>query len=161
MTSASVASSLRLVRRNAWVRSNSAAMSSLEVLPAAAGQASADLYPAWLMMAYSRVNDLSQLPDNWDTYGGRGLQETAIEALVNVLHDLHSYIQSPPAISLTDAGGLIAEWASPQARIELQADPDSVTSVYYVDRASNSEYELPLNECESLPKWLWRASSTM
>jgi hypothetical protein len=156
-----MAAGLRFVPRSAEVRSNSTAMSSLEVLPATPVRGKAGLLPKWVANVNQRIEELGQLSENWDTYGDSPLQEGAVETLSDLLIKLYSFIQSPPSISLSDAGGLVAEWSSSQSSLELLADPGHPPSVYYCEVSSNREWEMSISECDSLDKWLWRASSTV
>jgi len=143
------------------MRSNSTAMSSLEVLPATSGHDVAGLLSNWLATAHRRIEDLSQLSEGWDSYGGLPLKEEAANNLSDVLYQLNSFIQSEPSISLTGEGGLVAEWGSSWSSLAILANPGSVVLVYYCDEATNHEWEMPMSECDSLEKWLWTASSSV
>jgi hypothetical protein len=115
--------------------------------------------PDWFESLSSRVEELSRLPDDWDSYGARALHPEAAIVLSEFLRDYAFAIQSPPVISLDDEGGLIAEWQTPLSSLELVANPGAEVIVYYHDANSNREWELPVSYCDMLEKWLWRASS--
>ncbi len=159
VTSMSIASRQRFVPRSAVIRPNSTAMSSREVLLAVPVNDQAGLRPSWLAEAFRRIDELSNLPEGWDSYGGSVLQDDAADALVRLLNQLNSVIQSPPSISLTGTGGLVAEWQSAQSSLELLANPEGTVSVYYCDMATNAEREMPATQCDLLEKWLWQASA--
>jgi hypothetical protein len=161
MNNISIAAKFRKIPRSAEIRSNSTAMSSLEVLPATPVSEASGLLPKWLTNALRRIDDLSEIPEGWDSYGGRVLQEEAGNRLSDLLYQLNSVIQSGPSISLTGDGGLVAEWGSSQSSLEIIANPASPVLVYYCDMMADREWEMPVSECDSLDKWLWTASSSV
>lgn len=161
MTSMSIASGLRTVPRSAEIRSNVTAMSSREVLPATPVWGKEGLMSSWLLNTARRIDELSHLPDGWDSYGAGSLKEETADLLFMLLVRLNSVIQSEPYISLSGEGGLVAEWESAQSSLELLANPREEVMVYYCDRVTNHEWEMPASRCDRLDKWLWRASSTV
>lgn len=150
-----------MVPRSAEIRSNATAMSSREVLPATPVGDKKGLLSSWLINTQRRIDELSHLPDDWDSYGARSLNEESADILFNLLVNLNSFIQSEPSVSLSVEGGLLAEWESTQSSLELLANPGEEVMVYYRDKVANREWEIPASRCDRLDKWLWRASSTV
>ena len=146
--------------RAAEVQWNQTAITSHEVLPATFPAEVTGHYPVWLGDVLHRIEELSHRTEGWDSYGGEPLSEDAANALLATLLRLSPFIQSKPAISLSNEGGLVAEWESSQSSLELVATGREV-SVYYSEEASNREWEMPAAQCQQLDKWLWRASSSM
>jgi hypothetical protein len=142
------------------VQWNQTAITSQEVLPADIPVELVVRYPAWLGSVHRRIEELSQRTEGWDSYGGEPLNEDAANALLGVLRKLSPFIQSEPTISLSNDGGLVAEWESSQSSLELVATGDEV-GVYYSEEAGSREWDMPAVQCQQLDKWLWRASSTM
>jgi hypothetical protein len=161
MASMSLASGTRIVPRSAEIRSSATAMSSREVLPATPVWNNEGLLSTWLLNVARRMGELSYLPNGWDSYGASSLNKGAADLLFAVLVRLNSVIQSEPYISLTGEGGMVAEWESPQSALELIANPQEEVLVYYRDKITNRESEMPVFRCDRLDKWLWRASSTV
>lgn len=159
MTATSIAATQRMVSPGAEIQSSPTTLSSREVLHATPVHDETALVPSWLPGVLARIYELSELPENWDSYGANPLKDEAASALFNLLDQLKSYIQSQPSVSVTGQGGLLAEWTSPQSAIELSADPGFPISVYYRDEITNREWEGPASQCDPLEKWLWRASS--
>lgn len=157
----SIASGHRRIPRSAAIRPNTAAMSSREILPATPIRVRQGLLPSWLASMSRRVEELSHLTDDWDSYGARPLRDDVADILLDTLVELNSYIQSEPYISLSSEGGLVAEWDSTQSSLELLVNPTEDVMVYYHDTATNREWEGPASRCDRLDKWLWRASSTV
>jgi hypothetical protein len=159
MTGISVASNQRFILRGSEMWSSSSSMTSREVLPAAPVERRRDVLPNWFADISRRLDELGHLRDDWDSYGGRALDEDLAMAFFHILVQLSSVIQSAPLISMTAEGGLLAEWASPQSSLELAANPKSPVSIYYRDEETNREWEMPAEECEQIEEWLWKASS--
>jgi hypothetical protein len=160
MTGAAFAPRIRHNSRNAWIQSNVTAISSREVLPANMVSSSEDtLLPSWFPAFSCRMDELSRLPDGWDSYGARALNGEAASDLSRFLRELSFAIQSQPAVSLNDEGGLVAEWQNPYYSLDLVVNPLSEVCVYYHDIAANREWEIPISRCDMLEKWLWLASS--
>lgn len=146
--------------RGTEVQWNQTAITSQEVLPAASPAWIAERYPAWIGDVLRRIEELSQRTEGWDSYGGEPLSEDAANALLDILLTLSPFIQSEPTVSLSNEGGLVAEWESSQSSLELVATGSSV-GVYYCEEAGSREWDMPAAQCQQLDKWLWRASSTM
>jgi hypothetical protein len=157
----SIASGQLTISRSAVIRTNSAAMSSREVLPATPVSSKEGLLPSWLVNVAKRISELSYLPDDWDSYGAHSMNEESVGVLAELLVRLNSFIQSEPRVSLSVEGGLVAEWESTQSSLELLANPGEEAIVYYRDRLNNHEWEMPTSQCDRLDKWLWKASSML
>src|SRR5437879_6245285 len=54
--------------------------------------------PAWLYPALDRLQRLSRLGDNWDSYGGRAPADEAVFTALEVVWRLVSHESLPPAI---------------------------------------------------------------
>jgi hypothetical protein len=145
-----------------WQReqNSSSSISSSEVLPANRASASARMTPHWMAGVFRRIVDLSKRNDDWDSYGAPRLQVEVLRAFVQTLEGYSYAIQNEPLISLTSNGGLLCSWESSQASMDLSFEVAEVTRVYYEDAATGQEFDLSLHECETVEKWLWRASSS-
>jgi hypothetical protein len=161
VTSVSYAAHLRRVPRAAEIRSNATAMSSLEVLPATPVRGKPGLLSGWTVDAYRRIDELSHLPEDWDSYGAHPLSEEAANTLYKMLIQLNSVIQSGPSISLNTDSGLVAEWESSQSSLKLIVNSACDVVVYYHDVMADDEWEMPAPQCDQLDKWLWSASSAV
>lgn len=160
MTSAAFAPRSRLGFRNNWIHANATAMSSREVLAANSVNSSSDtLLPSWFSAFSNRIDELNRVSDGWDSYGAGTLNRDAAIVLLRALEQLSFAIQSQPAVSLNDEGGLVAEWQTPFYSLDLIVNPASEICVYYQDVAANREWEMPISRADMLDKWLWRASS--
>ncbi|HET8658153.1 MAG TPA: hypothetical protein VFM55_04045 [Micromonosporaceae bacterium] len=85
------------------------------------------------------------------------MQQEAIAAAVDLLANYGSVMQTQPAVSLTNDGGLLFEWQNDESYLEYTALPDGYGYVYYAD-STGREWDGPVTECILLEKWLWQAS---
>lgn len=155
----SVSSALRRVHPSALLTWSGTAATTREVLPASAAGRVAGLRPPWFSSVLRRLYELSLRRENWDSYGGRPLDGASAAHFLALLDRLAPAIQSQPAISLTDQGGLLAEWKNADIALELSQEPDMPPSAYVSIILSRHEWEGPVWDCPLLEKWLWRASS--
>jgi hypothetical protein len=140
---------------------NVTSMSNREVLPAASQDIEAGLIADWLPAVARRLEDLAHRPERWDSYSANALRGDTADILLATLYRLGLFIQSEPVISLSDRGGLVAEWSSSQSELELLVNPDDDVMVYYLDRPTNREWEISASQAGMLEKWLWRASALL
>lgn len=146
------------------VRRSAAAVTSREIYSAAVANSRATAAPSrpssWVSTLQRRVDELSRLVRNWDSYGGAALDERALATMVQVLVQLDSSIQSPPIVSMTGEGGLRCVWHGFDSELELTAFPDQPPTVYFCETAGAHEWEGLAVECPQLDKWMWQASFT-
>ncbi len=162
-TAASMSSRHRYEPRRVAATSTLVAMASRDVVPVAlprefAGGRSSEL----LQELLERLVELSAYQHDWDSYGGLPLQWSVVDPLTELVVQLHEYMQTSPTVSLTGDGGLLLNWESPEAELDLTilpGDPASVAT-YYRD-SSGTDREAPARECRDLDKWLWAASAAV
>lgn len=138
---------------------DSTTMSSLEVLPATPSEGGARLKHQWIVQVVDRILELSERDNDWDSYGSRRLQVSAVTPLLELLTTYSYAIQSEPLISMTSEGGLLCAWQSSQAELELLFRPGESPTVHYSDLQSSREWDISLYESFMLERWLWQASA--
>jgi hypothetical protein len=131
------------------------------VLLATPVEESVSILPGWINGALERIEELSHRPEGWDSYQGSALETETAGILVDILLRLSPVIQSGPAISLRNDGGLIAEWANSRSSLELAIAPDGGVEVYHHNAETDQEQDISLADCPMLEKWLWQTSSTI
>lgn len=102
----------------------------------------------------STLQSLMELPFDWDSYGGRPVQERAALYAQRLLVPLLAQGVAPPAIVPTSDGGLSLEWdhAMKQLIIQIpgQPQPNEEPSAFYSDDEAQDEWEDLLSS--SLPR---------
>lgn len=101
--------------------------------------------PNWISAVFRRVGELLGHDENWDSYGGKGLQHAAIIGLVTTLAEFNYWVQSPPRVSLRADGGLVCAWSTSDYTLELDALPDGRLTASFVDSVGQ-EWEEPLRK---------------
>ncbi len=96
----------------------------------------------WLRDAIFEVEQLTRLPDGWNTYGASSVSASAATQAVTFLVD-HAYaeIARPSVVPLTD-GGIQLEWHRGGIDLEI-AFSDSDPGTYFEDAGESNEGPLP------------------
>jgi hypothetical protein len=92
---------------------------------------------AWLREAQHKVFELTQLRENWDSYGSRRIQQAAIEQTSAALRHLSMINLPSPQIFPVPGGGLQLEFEQDGRELEIEFLPDGSTEYLMVD--SNGE----------------------
>lgn len=100
--------------------------------------------PPWLSNVCARLQELLQLPENWDTYGGRKIDIDVIGDTVALLLNLFSEMAElpEPQIVPTSNGSLQLEWVSENRDIELLRVGDRKWELFAEDSQTGEETEL-------------------
>jgi hypothetical protein len=77
-----------------------------------------------------RLEHLTQLEPNWDSYGGRAIEPLAIYRAIEVLVAVLDSNANTPAIVPTSEGGVQLEWHPPAADLEITIHSDGTVGAY-------------------------------
>lgn len=103
----------------------------------------------WLRPTVSRVESLTGLARDWDSYGAHPVTAEAAIAVVRFLLD-NAYQQlAPPAIVPLPDGGVQLEWHRGGLDVEI-AFSEEEPGVYVEDHDRGESSELPLNEAAAV-----------
>lgn len=78
----------------------------------------------WLLSALRKVADLAELPEGWDSYGSRQIQQAAIERVSDVLNTLSCLNLPLPQIFPVPGGGIQIELRQDGRELEIEILPD-------------------------------------
>ena len=99
---------------------------------------------AALDSSHRRLDELSGLPDDWDSYGGATPSAKSIQAARNLLLLLHTRLDSslggrvnPSHISPLPVGGVQLEWDGASKDLEVEVGPDGRLAYLHVDRTGD------------------------
>lgn len=90
-----------------------------------------------LELSMRRVQVLTRLSENWDSYGAHGIQPPAVEGAIQVLVIGDSYGLPSPHIAPVADGGLQVEWSDGARFAEVEVRPDG--SVEYLIHVAENE----------------------
>lgn len=121
-------------------------------------QAQKSLERSWLHLAESKISELSKLPENWDSYDSRAIQQPAIEQATALLFKLANLNLPPPDIFPVPGGGLQLEFQQESRELEIEILPDGQTEYLTVNEDGQmSEGSISVgsqNELYRLAHWL-------
>jgi hypothetical protein len=92
--------------------------------------------PAWFYGTLSRLQQLSQLMENWDSYGGRRPHDDAMVTALGLLARLLRHDSAPPVIVPTSEGGVQLEWHQAGRELEVRVGPTAEISAFRFDEAA-------------------------
>jgi hypothetical protein len=101
--------------------------------------------PPWLAPALDKLNELLQLPPNWNSYNSAQIEPRAVAMTIELLGTLIENATPIPYIVPTVQGGVQLEWDLHGMAIEVESYPDGHREMYVQDRRTGSEQELVLN----------------
>jgi hypothetical protein len=94
--------------------------------------------PEPVAQALDRLRELEALEGGWDSYGGRPLNDSAIEpAVVLILEAWRTC--NHPRIHLNGRGGLDLFWDTDVRSIEISIDPSKQCEIFFEDRVTGEE----------------------
>ena len=98
--------------------------------------------PNWLFSTLDKLQAVSSLPENWDSYGGA---PTTFEATLAALNFIARYLSEQakePTIVPATNGGIQLEWHRHSGDLEVAFSPEGTIAVYFVDSRSGDEWEM-------------------
>lgn len=97
--------------------------------------------PAVLRSSLQRLDELSKLEHDWDSYGALPMTETALasaDAMMRKAVDVHGPAfgerVAPYTVTPIPDGGVSIEWRGPRATLELDIGPSGALSYLLVDQ---------------------------
>jgi len=89
--------------------------------------------PAWFMDIVNRLVTLSQLTDDWDSYGAEPIAVDALKSAFELVASTMSDDTPTPGIVPTPGGGIQFEWHTANIDLEVEIAPSGFLSVFYED----------------------------
>ena len=97
--------------------------------------------PAWLMPVVKVMGELLDLPENWDSYGARRINPTAIAFALQLLFDTMRSDTPSPSVVPTSRGGVQLEWHAHGIDLEIEIRSPGRLYVCYEDLRHDVEWE--------------------
>jgi len=98
--------------------------------------------PAWFYPVLDRLQHLSRLAYNWDSYGGHPpSDESVLTTLVVLSHVLRAESRAPAIVPLSE-GGTQVEWHGDGHELEIRVASDGVISAFRFDEQAGRAYEV-------------------
>lgn len=87
--------------------------------------------PAWLFHWMRRVSDLLNLPEDWDSYGSRGITADAVLGAIQLLLPVFGSMDRQPLTFPHRSGGIQLEWHIGESDLEVLAFSEHQFRVSY------------------------------
>ncbi len=94
--------------------------------------------PAWLKEIYDRISALEALKENWDSYGGLPVAETAIKAVRVLLSNLDIEDLPTPHVAPLPDGGVGLHWRVGARDLEIEVEPNGEVHFLQTDIGGES-----------------------
>ena len=102
--------------------------------------------PAWLEPALARLQEISRLQNNWNSYGAPATDVQSITRTIDVMNDLMmEHDRLMPVITPTKNGGIQLAFEAASEVLEIIVSRDRV-DVAYEDMERGVDWERPLQE---------------
>ncbi|MGI8640406.1 MAG: hypothetical protein ACR2MG_10745 [Pyrinomonadaceae bacterium] len=107
---------------------------------------------------WKKLEELSSLKEDWDSYGSRPIQPEARELAAKLLSDLVKTDMPEPQIFPVSGGGIQLEWENLKCELEIEVLPDESIEYLIVDEEGKMyEGKIPqynnFVEVACLTKW--------
>ena len=95
--------------------------------------------PNWFQAVASRLVVLSQLGENWDSYGAKPISVRAITSAMQLVSEIMRDDIPVPGIVPTTPGGIQLEWHIVGIDFEVEISPEGNLSVFFEDATGQIE----------------------
>jgi hypothetical protein len=100
--------------------------------------------PKWKEATVLKLVHLLGLPEGWDSYGARQIQQAAVNSAFTLL-ELAAPDETPsPSIVPTSEGGVQLEWHAWGVDLELDVAPAGTAELYFQDRRAGEVLQTEL-----------------
>jgi hypothetical protein len=110
--------------------------------------------PRWFYAVLGRLQHLSKLGENWDSYGGEAPTDKSILAALAVVSNVLRYESVAPMIFPLSEGGVQVEWHRDGEELEIRASRDGLISAFRFDEKAGRGEELGEIPMTDLPRLL-------
>lgn len=101
--------------------------------------------PLWSHAVYEQLSELTDLPNNWDSYGSPPVDSEVIARALDVLASLSRFNMNRPHVLAVPGGGIQFEWAGVSSELEIEIRPTGEVEFLIVDE-SNEMLEGPVDQ---------------
>jgi hypothetical protein len=97
--------------------------------------------PAWMVSTVSALSRTLNLPDNWDSYGGKKTQKVVVIRALTLLGQVMSVNSPAPSVVPLSDGGIQFEWHRKNQDLEITLSANEVPTFYYQHLGRGQEKE--------------------
>jgi hypothetical protein len=100
-----------------------------------------DKEPAWLGPTVQALIEILDLPENWDSYGARPINQETVLFALQLLDETMQAETPPPRVVPTTRGGVQLEWHTRGVDLEIEIQAPGRIYASYEDHRSGDEWE--------------------
>src|SRR5688500_2732476 len=89
--------------------------------------------PAWFGPTRRSIQELLQLPENWNSYGARPIDPELAASALRLLVKVAPTDAPPPIVVPTTRGGILLEWHLHEVDLEVETLAADTFHVFYED----------------------------
>ena len=93
-----------------------------------------DRHPFWLKSVREQLDELTNLQDNWDSYGSSAIKREVAAKALEVISVLSRLRMEKPSVIAVPGGGVQFEWANSSSELELEIRPNGAVEFLIVDQ---------------------------
>lgn len=97
--------------------------------------------PAWLPTVVKKLEELADLPPDWNSYGAAPVKRTCLQAALRLLRDVMKDNSPAPAVVPTPRGTVLLEWHRRGIDLEIDVLGTDCFHVVVEDAATGIESE--------------------
>lgn len=95
--------------------------------------------PQALPHLIAELEELAELPENWDGYGSPPIQPPVKKTAYQLLEFLEKLVMPSPHVAPVSGGGLQLEWQAGKRELELEIFPNGEVSFLTVETSGEME----------------------
>lgn len=89
--------------------------------------------PAWLANRIKQLDQMSQLPANWDSYGAEAVSQTSVNNAKAALEIISRVVAAPiPWVTANPNGEVSVSWGNDDAVLEVEFPPSGQMPFHYL-----------------------------
>jgi hypothetical protein len=115
-------------------------------------------FSPWVLQCLRKISTFATLPEDWDSYGSRAIQPTAISTAIKFMSEVPVGRVPEPSVSPVSGGGIGFHWQVADRDLEIEFLADG-TAEFMKRNRSNPEQseEGALSDFSDTRLWRWLA----
>jgi hypothetical protein len=97
--------------------------------------------PNWFQQTIASLDEVGNLPTNWDSYGARKIRHSSIRAAIELLLCVMDERTPAPAVVPTNRGTVMFEWHAGGVDLEVEAFGPGRAHVAFEDSREGTNWE--------------------
>jgi hypothetical protein len=100
--------------------------------------------PLWLPEVLAKINEISRLKENWDSYGAKRIDPRCIDAANSLLRGVLDSSTPKPSVVPANRGGVQLKWHRGGIDLEIEIESPPRMNVFFADEQEGTQEEVTL-----------------